>query len=152
MTKRKTTPPAAGDLSPDYQEHLARQISQSLSGKDKASDAQPDNDTSKTSAAPKPQKRVEGALAAWAGLQQNSDAIEAMLAAQLIVTHELAMTTIGIAVNNSDTSRILFGSKVNDVCKITRANLQQVETLARYRTWRRRTEIEALQLELGDSA
>lgn len=156
MPKHTTPPQAADDPSPDYQTHVADQISHSLAWHGAPAktpgDAAKTGETSESnnSLPQKPRKRVDGALAAWAGLHQDGDAIEAMLAAQIVVTHELAMTTMGIAVTNADTSRIRFGSKVSDACKIARANLQQVETLARYRTWRRRMERDALQYELGD--
>lgn len=84
-------------------------------------------------------------MVAWSGLTSDGDAVEAMLAAQMVVTHDLAMAAIGAAVDLTGGRSRYFGDSITEACKVARANLQQVETLARYRTWRRKTEREALQ-------
>lgn len=87
--------------------------------------------------------RVTSVVAAWTGLTQDSDAVEALLTAQMIVTHDLSMSAIGIAAESSGDSRSMFGTKVRDACAIARVTLQQIETLARYRTWRTQMDAEA---------
>lgn len=134
---------AEAELPAAYRTRLCAQITRSLKPK-KADVAPPDEPDIKAKTA---DERIKGALAAWGGLSDNSDAVEAMIAAQLIVTHELTMSTIADAFACSDGSRILLGDDLNDVCKMTRASLRQIETLARYRAWRMRSASEARQLE-----
>lgn len=130
-------------FAPTYREYLADQIVHSLKRTEKANTA----NTAKTPDGKK-DSRGESSLAAWTGLNRDSDAVEAMISAQLIVTHELTMATITEAIACSDGARILLSNDLNDVCKMTRATMHQVETLARYRTWRRRTEADARQQKL----
>lgn len=79
--------------------------------------------------------RESGALAAWLGLTQHGDAIEAMIAAQLVATHDLTMSAMGRAITRTHQPGH-FGSYITDACKAANATLRQIETLARYRTWR----------------
>ena len=79
----------------------------------------------------------KGALAAWAGLTENGDAVESMIAAQMVATHDLSMAALSQAIDRANESGY-FGGYIHDACKIARITLQQIETLARYRTWRRR--------------
>lgn len=137
------SPQAEAELPPAYRTRLRAQITRSLKPKN-ADVATPDEPDIKAKTA---DERVEGALAAWGGLSGNSDAVEAMIAAQLVVTHELTMSTIADAFACSDGSRILLRYDLNNVCKMTRASLRQIETLARYRAWRMRSASEARQLE-----
>lgn len=79
--------------------------------------------------------RESGALAAWLGLTQHGDAIEAMIAAQLVATHDLTMSAMGRAITRTHQPGP-FGSYITDACRAANASLRQIETLARYRTWR----------------
>jgi hypothetical protein len=60
-----------------------------------------------------------------------------MIAAQLVATHDLSMMAIAQAIHRANATGY-FGGYINDACKVARVNLQQIETLARYRTWRMR--------------
>lgn len=127
--------PAEPGLPAGYKSHLKNQIIQSLR-RSCEGEADP---------SPEAERRVIGTLVAWSGLTSDGDAVEAMLAAQMVVTHDLAMAVIGAAVDRTGGRSCYFGDSVTEACKVARANLQQIETLARYRTWRRKTEREALQ-------
>ncbi|NKB44431.1 MAG: hypothetical protein GKS03_09165 [Alphaproteobacteria bacterium] len=81
------------------------------------------------------EKKENGALAAWLGLTKEGDAVEAMIAAQLVATHELAMAVMGRAITRTHQSGH-FGAYITDACRAANATLRQIETLARYRTWR----------------
>ncbi len=79
----------------------------------------------------------KGALAAWAGLTDNGDPVEEMIVAQMVTTHDLSMAALSQAINRANEFGY-FGGYIHDASKISRLILQQIETLARYRTWRRR--------------
>lgn len=80
-----------------------------------------------------------GMLAAWEGLAEDGDAVEQMLAAQMIATHGLAMITLQRAMARAGKGSY-FGESIRDAGRVLAANLRQVETLARYRTWKMRME------------
>jgi len=42
-----------------------------------------------------------GALAAWAGLTKDADAIESMITAQMVATHDLSMHAVSQAINRT---------------------------------------------------
>ena len=86
--------------------------------------------------------RASGALSAWAGLTGGTDTVEAMIAAQIVATHDLSMMAIGRAIRRASETGY-FGGYINDACKVARVALGQIETLARYRTWRMRTNRDA---------
>ena len=94
----------------------------------------PDADNSDENDA-KASLRESGALAAWLGLTQDGDAIEAMITAQLVATHDLTLTAMGRAITRARQPGH-FGTYITDACRAAQATLRQIETLARYRTWR----------------
>ena len=110
--------------------------------------AQPDaSGEDGTTDAGHPGRREAGAIAAWLGLAQDGDAVEQMIAAQMVATHDLAMITLGRAMTRAGTSSY-FGESLRDASRVLTANLRQIETLARYRTWKMRVDKErALALE-----
>lgn len=115
-----------------YRRHIIRQIDDTVLGpppdqEDETDD--PDSEDDQNA------QRQNGALAAWLGLTKEGDAIEAMIAAQLVATHELAMAVMGRAITRTRQPDH-FGAYVTDACRAATATLRQIETLARYRTWR----------------
>ncbi|MBT4741252.1 MAG: hypothetical protein HN793_07170 [Rhodospirillaceae bacterium] len=114
-----------------YRRHIIRQIDDTVLGPPPEQDGETEdlNDDDKKA------DRENGALAAWLGLTKEGDAVEAMIAAQLVATHELAMAVMGRAITRTSQPGH-FGAYVTDACRAANATLRQIETLARYRTWR----------------
>lgn len=91
-------------------------------------DAEPDHKLS-------PADKLQNALATWAGLADDGDEIEAMIAAQLVASQDLSMRTIGRAINRVRGPGHA-GTSISDACKVATLSLRQIETLSRYRTWK----------------
>lgn len=118
-----------------YRRHIIGQITKTVMPENEAQDGNtPDADNSDKDDA-KASLRESGALAAWLGLTKDGDAIEAMITAQLVATHDLTMTAMGRAITRARQPGH-YGTSVTDACKAAQATLRQIETLARYRTWR----------------
>ena len=120
-----------------YRRHIIRQIGDTVTTPAPAKDSETDSATEPSTDPGDDQKssREDGALAAWLGLTKEGDAVEAMIAAQLVATHELAMAVMGRAITRTSQPGH-FGPYVTDACRAANATLRQIETLARYRTWR----------------
>lgn len=145
--------PDKSGLPQTFREHLTGQITQSLQRAKHDPDVQSQDprgkDADSATPSPKADARVTSTLTAWVGMSRESDSIEAMLAAQIVVTHDLTMAAIGSAMNRTGEARCHFSNSVTEACKVARTTLQQIETLARYRTWRHRSEMEIHQQHIA---
>ncbi|MEQ8736770.1 MAG: hypothetical protein RIC29_17745 [Rhodospirillaceae bacterium] len=82
--------------------------------------------------------KVQSAITAWVGMTKEGDAVEAMIAAQLVASQNLTMATIKRAMKRT-TGSSHYGTCIIDACRISTLTLRQIETLARYRTWKRQS-------------
>ncbi len=80
--------------------------------------------------------KIHSAITAWVGVTHAGDAVEAMIAAQLVASQELTMAIMARAIKRTASSSH-YGTCIADACRMATLSLRQIETLARYRTWKR---------------
>ena len=82
--------------------------------------------------------KIQNAITAWVGVTREGDAVEAMIAAQLVASQEVTMAIMARAIKRTVNSSH-YGSCIVDACRMATLSLRQIETLARYRTWKRQS-------------